>query len=620
MGCTQSNKNGESRPTKQIPGTTSGNVARRRSQFESSSASTAGGGGSNKQLKRRQSSNSNLNTTTGGTVALFRDSSSSTLAKPPSNPKNNNRKQSMTVANLPKCKKCNEAVTALEQAKDSKGTIFHATCLKCTECGVKLAARECVSASATRLTSSQYVIADSNKLFCDRHAPMADKARRKNSIKGQDITEKAVDENELKKMGSNRKELNEKAKEVLEESGGFSSELKCGRCGSAITSSQQMTVSGMMRYHQVCPTKEEISKADKSVKYFLEKIPDRLAAVLTCDGRTKKPHTFLYIRNPVSYKEALKQAASGTRQVAVVFDSDVDARDQIPKNFTVPDEQSFDLQLKGYSLSNFSFESPPSLPNDARTKLGSELNGTRLKITKQGLANGIVHSLEGYFHYDEKDLSGTPLTTEKLILLFERPSSSSDDDENGGGGGGPLAALRLKRRGTSNKSTTTIDDDAMTTGSNNSGSTVHTMARRMTNLPQPRDASYSTIGHKLERYDSNSNASTSTRYLPNTRSASSGLALNRYDSAASSTSATPATTIPTGFNSPVSQNGLSPMQNTAVDVATTGLSLDTSTTINSPNSITGTSPGRPPISPNKVVPPPLPKNKPKVRDADMNMV
>jgi hypothetical protein len=113
-----------------------------------------------------------------------------------------------------------------------------------------------------------------NQFYCDKHNPMIS-IRRKDSIQAQDITVRYVDDDELMELGFARKEENEKAKSILEDSGGFSNELLCGRCGTSIEKTHKMTMSGLFRYHEICPSKEEIDASNKSLKYFLRKLPGK---------------------------------------------------------------------------------------------------------------------------------------------------------------------------------------------------------------------------------------------------------------------------------------------------------------------------------------------------------
>ena len=58
--------------------------------------------------------------------------------------------------------------------------------------------------------------------------------------------------------------------------------------------SSDIIVSGMQRFHAVCPTKEEASLAVKNTRYFLKKTPERLVLLLTCDEDKKEKYSFMY--------------------------------------------------------------------------------------------------------------------------------------------------------------------------------------------------------------------------------------------------------------------------------------------------------------------------------------
>lgn len=105
--------------------------------------------------------------------------------------------------------------------------------------------------------------------------------RRRTSIQAQDITVRYVDDDELVELGFARKEENERAKLILEDTAGFSQELLCGRCGTSIEKKHKMTMSGLFRYHEICPSKEEIEASNKSLKFFLRKLPGKSRVYIT---------------------------------------------------------------------------------------------------------------------------------------------------------------------------------------------------------------------------------------------------------------------------------------------------------------------------------------------------
>jgi len=133
---------------------------------------------------------------------------------------------------------------------------------------------------------------------------------------------------------------------------------------------------------------------------------------LTCDAKTKKPHTFLFVLDKSSVKDATKASSSPSADCYVLYLPDPDARDQAPRNFQIPTERQFDLQLKAYPAA-FGFEDE---------KTGKELipllSGDQLKITKMVETNGIYQTVDGYFRYNESS-SESPVSSIRLVITFE---------------------------------------------------------------------------------------------------------------------------------------------------------------------------------------------------------
>lgn len=333
------------------------------------------------------------------------------------------RKRFTVVAQvLPECNKCHERVEKLDLVKDGKEQVFHKTCLKCTVCSTLLARRECVSFRQNlKLTRDQFVEMD-NAYYCDKHSPEED-TRRKTSIKAQNIAEKYVSECELQELGFARKESNVYAKRVLENSGAFTNELTCGRCGTSIELQHRMTIGGMIKYHEICPSKEGIERSNKSLKFFLKRLPERLAVTLLWD-RNGSSHTFLYLLDREAWKQAYTR---GGNTCFVHYFPDPDAVDPYVRRFTKPETlDQFDVQVKHYPAV---FGNENTKTRDISTPQVSE-DGT-LHVQKHTLANGVHQSLLATFIYQFSNVDN-PIQSEYVCLTFEKDVYDVD----------PLAALK----------------------------------------------------------------------------------------------------------------------------------------------------------------------------------
>ncbi|KAH9256967.1 hypothetical protein BASA81_004788 [Batrachochytrium salamandrivorans] len=348
------------------------------------------------------------------------------------------KKFTFTPLTLPKCFRCGKDVDKLDLCKDGKELVYHKNCLKCSTCGTSLARKERVEfnpnlTSAWHMTHSQFVESDF-QLFCNKHNPRQDVVRR-SSIKTQDIAQKYVLEEDLVELGHSRKETNQMAKSILEQSGGVTNEILCGRCGSSIETSQAISVSGLEKFHQVCPSKEEIAQSNKSLKYFLKKLPDHLAIQLQWDAELpKRSHTFLFLLDKDTWKRA-HLSTGNTCQVE--FFPDPDAADPVVHNFQVPNKRGFDAQVKHYPA-HFKFSNPRSGGNEIVPTYDEDTG--ELKISKFSLANGVHQALVVYFIYNEFDPED-PIQSERVILSFEKDVADAD----------PLHALREARKKTATK-------------------------------------------------------------------------------------------------------------------------------------------------------------------------
>ena len=340
---------------------------------------------------------------------------------------NKSRRASSVVQNHDICKSCSEKINSkLDEAKDSKSTSFHKSCLKCSVCSNSLQNRERITTPTPNLTPSQYFVEmESNLYFCDKHNPQLAR-QRKFSIKGQNIQEKAVQDNELKQLAEERKEENIRGKQVLEESGGLflSSEITCGRCGQAIEKKHKLVMNGLNKYHEICPTKDEIMNSNKTVRYFLKQLPERLVLLLTWDGWKSTRSTFLYLLDKTKLKEAFKLANNPKALCTVPFDPDLTQREKTKLQINNLTEPQFDFKVKG-SNNEFTFTHPCN--QNTLIPEFSDKN-KQLKITKFCLKNGVLQTLICNFKFDENNIEN-PIISQQITIEFQNVSTSQQSKD-----------------------------------------------------------------------------------------------------------------------------------------------------------------------------------------------
>lgn len=346
---------------------------------------------------------------------------------------------------LPRCTKCERGVDKQDQVKDGKELLFHRHCLECAKCHCQLARRERVPFRAhVQLTRDQFVEMPDHTYFCDKHSPEDDEWRRV-SVKTQNIQEKYVKEEELVELGFARRETNLAAKRVLEESGGFAEELVCGRCATSIHKEHKIVTGGMSKFHEVCPSKQEVELSNKSVKYFMKRLPERLAVSLHWGEGNGESHTFLYLLDRDAWRQAYNR---GGNLGHVYYFPDPDAVDVRVKRFAGDAAVSpkFDVQVKHYpaAFGYASTKQRSTATTDGKSGGGGgpqvDVAKHTLRMEKHSFANGVHQTLLACFAYNPSDASD-PIQSDQIVLSFEKDVYEVD----------PLAQLKLGKKLASGK-------------------------------------------------------------------------------------------------------------------------------------------------------------------------
>jgi hypothetical protein len=364
-----------------------------------------------------------------------------------------------SVKESPKCALCGKSVYKMDETQDSKGTIFHKDCLRCHQCKASLigASQRAAPPPAprTRLTrapqpgrepiheekrvgplkTAQYLVAmegtmlgNKGDLFCDKHAIKA----RASMVSGKNPGEIARDDGELKRVSSMIKEKKEEARASMEIRVGDSTPM-CSRCGQPIDRGQAVLASGLQRFHEACPSKEEADKAVRTTRYFVKKAPDRLIAQLAVDSDTKL--SFMYDIDRPTLHDQLRKKSHEPAKLMYVPDAQARAAAQrrIPEAKT---KREFDIVLKDTQL-NLTFHDPKT--NKTVTPV-LDAKEKELTVTKFHLTNGVLQTLVARFKYDADARVLAPEYVELAMEMWPPVEDEKVDD--------PLAKLKQQRADT----------------------------------------------------------------------------------------------------------------------------------------------------------------------------
>ena len=339
-------------------------------------------------------------------------------ASPAGTPGSDGKKQ-FSVKESPKCQVCGKTVYKKEESLDSQGMVFHKDCHRCKTCKVYLTGRERImepeSGASVKVANGMYLVAregshlgNKGDFFCDKHSVKA----RGEVVKGQSIEEKYRDDEELKRVASMRKEQNEEARMSMQVRVGDMIPT-CAKCGFPIDYGQKAITSGIEKIHEGCPSLEESNRAIRPARWFVRKAPERAAGTLTCDSKTKHPHTFLFELDKQTLMDCLKKNAYESAKL--VYHPDETAHTSASKKLVVPSSdavRAFDFNIKDYMTFTFA---DPRKPGKVQTPVLDKA-AKRLVVTKFCYTNCVLQTMEAIFQYDEaKNLCHA----EQINLSFE---------------------------------------------------------------------------------------------------------------------------------------------------------------------------------------------------------
>jgi len=307
------------------------------------------------------------------------------------------------------CPVCGSAVDKEQATKDSLGRNFHKECLKCATCKASMTGRRALQGDNLVVTRNDVLLvagAGGTYCLCESHAPKATpnvaKEKKQPASPASSSGSPAMAGEDDDAIAASRKSVKEKmtlAKQAMEAKAGGDAKPQCSRCGQPIENDQALVVSGMMRFHQTCPSKEEISMSTKSTRHFLKKTPERLVVLFTCDADKANKYSFIFVVNADSLAAGLRRGLYDDTEL--VFQPDFQARASVSRKLIVPTTRAFDLGAREFFP--FSFTDP-------RTGLEQTpvLEDCKAVITKYYLSNGVLLVLQAVLSYDESALLVAP--------------------------------------------------------------------------------------------------------------------------------------------------------------------------------------------------------------------
>jgi len=211
------------------------------------------------------------------------------------------KKKLFQLTSSPKCELCSNTVYKTEECLDSAEHVFHKLCLRCTTCKSNLNGKQMiVNESQERLLESQYRMhQDEGCLYCWRHGNIIRGSVIQGTLGGDHASSRIKDKEMLE--NNEIKEKREGIQKQMELQVGDVVPL-CNRCGGSIESSGKIIVSGMERFHQVCP--ENTREAKLKPRILVKKAEGR-PVVQIYNGASSLPISFLFELNATSKEAAL---------------------------------------------------------------------------------------------------------------------------------------------------------------------------------------------------------------------------------------------------------------------------------------------------------------------------
>lgn len=182
----------------------------------------------------------------------------------------------------------------------------------------------------------------------------------------------------------------------------------CNRCGRPIDPYHKIVTAGMQRFHEICPSKEESERGPRNCRYMVQKAQARIVLTFKCDKETKQPYSFIFDLDQQTKQDCLRMRNNA--DMTLVYIPDVTSHASLVRKIRVPETREFDLSVR-YAY-NFGFSNPAT-----GTNLVPELDTEkkRVTVTKCCTTNGVLHTIEARFVYDEDEQIVSP---EHLELRF----------------------------------------------------------------------------------------------------------------------------------------------------------------------------------------------------------
>jgi hypothetical protein len=186
----------------------------------------------------------------------------------------------------------------------------------------------------------------------------------------------------------------------------------CGRCGHPLDKHQKVTTSGMARYHEICPSKEEVASIIRHTRYFCRKLPERMVCAVEFDDVSSVINgiadpivfSFIYDIDYTSWDEALSKANHDA--ISVEYIADVEQHAGIARTFyaeAFPPIATRTVDTRPREFHEFTFVDPRTgIENPA---LNSKMANGMLEVRKFCLTNGVLITLKSTYEVKEADVA-----------------------------------------------------------------------------------------------------------------------------------------------------------------------------------------------------------------------
>jgi hypothetical protein len=169
----------------------------------------------------------------------------------------------------------------------------------------------------------------------------------------------------------------------------------CIRCGCPIEATQTLVASGLQRFHQSCPSREESNKGPRNSRFMVQKADERVILTVRLDKESKQPFTFMFDLDQATKHHCLRMINNA--EMCLVYLPDTKCHAPLERSFRSPKIAEYDFTVRYQE--QFSFTNPATKETVAPKV---DLKGKTLSIKKFCESNSVLRTMEAKFFYDEE--------------------------------------------------------------------------------------------------------------------------------------------------------------------------------------------------------------------------